>query len=246
MMQRMFLHFVLALSALCLNSATWGQAASGSPNLKIRSIIMAPGRTSATIEMVNQSTKAITAFAYAYDITLTDGQHSKGDRMTDFIFSVAAENAGIHHTPTPDQQPINPGEVRREVFLFNDPGKVSDLAITMEVVVYADMTSESTNQWLLGKFIADRTDQAQVESIAADAITAAMGDAHPLTSAHDRLLKMKHSGTAEGSLISARQNLEGKTFATADEERKYLSRLLADHRSYATTLAAHAKIARQP
>jgi hypothetical protein len=217
------------------------------PSVTIRSIILAPGRKSATIEIVNQSAKTITAFAYAYDITLTDGQHSKGEKMTDYVGVIAAEEAGLHlPPPPPGQEPIKPGEVHREVFLFGEPGKVADLAVTMEVVVYMDQTSESINQEILDRFIADRTDEVQIHSIAAEAIAAAMQDEHPFNSAHDRLLKMKHNdtGTAEGAFISARENLEGKTFANADEERKNLASLLASHRSYAATFERHAKIVR--
>jgi hypothetical protein len=52
-------------------------------------------------------------------------------------------------------------------------------------------------------------------------------------------MKVKHDDTDL-------KNLEpgyGRTFANADEERRYLARELAEHRSFAATLAAHAKIA---
>src|ERR1700694_1048377 len=210
------------------------------PSFTIRSIILTPGRKSATIEIVNQSGKTITAFAYAYDITLTDGQHRTGEYMSERLGTIAPKEAGLHLAPSsPDQEPIRPGDVYNEVFVFNEPGKVADLAITMEVVIYEDLTSESINQWILDRLIAQRADAAQIHSIAAEAIAAAMQDEHPFNSAHDRLLKMKRTdtGTAEEAFIFAREDLEGRTFANAEEERKYLAGLLAHHRSFAALLA---------
>ncbi len=203
--------------------------------VKIRSIVLAPGRESATIEMVNQTTKTITAFAYAYDITLIDGQHRKGVHMAERIGGMIGRENRLQLAPAA-VGPLEPGEVHNEIFHFGEPEKVAGLAVTMEVLIYIDLTSESINQWVLDNFIAQRASEAEVASSVADAIAAAMQDEHPHQSAHDRLLKMKHSETDL-------RNLESGTFANVDEERKHLAWLLTYHRSYAATLAKHAKIA---
>jgi len=208
---------------------------------------MAPGRGSANIEIVNQSGKTITAFAYIVDISYTDGVHCKSERMTDWAGLVAAQEAGIQG----GQGTIKPGEVYSEVYEFNDPNHVVDMTATMEVVVYSDQTAESINQYTLDRFIADRNDFAQAESLAAEAITAAMQDEHPLKSSHDRLLNMKHNDTATANtaLLATKQDLEpghGRNFASADEERKYLATELVQHRAFAATFAKHAKIVGQP
>ncbi len=260
-MQRMYpLKFILfALSVLLMSSATWGQINSKrlcssqvpiqkgpdqqQPSVTVRSITMASGRESATIEMINESTKIITAYAFIADVAYIDGVHCKSEQMTDWATTVAAQEAGKHV----NQELIKPGEVYRDVFRFNDPQDVVGLTVTMEVVVYLDQTAESTNQYILDRFIADRNDFAQAESLAAQAITAAMQDVHPLKSAHDRLLKMEHNdtATANSALLGTQQNLEpgnGRNFSTDEQERKYLAQQLADHRAYAVTFAKHAKI----
>src|SRR5712664_3517739 len=139
------------------------------PSVTIRSVTMSPGRGLATIELVNQSTKTITAFAYIADIAYTDGIHCKSEHLTDWVAIVAAQEAGIHVT----HELIKPGQVYSDIYEFNDPDNVVDMTVTMEVVVYSDQTSESTNQYILDRFIADRNDFAQAESLAAEAIAAA-------------------------------------------------------------------------
>jgi molecular chaperone DnaK (HSP70) len=220
------------------------------PSLTVRSIIMTPDRESATIAMVNQSEKTITAFGYAYDVTLVDGRHSKGERMQERIGDIVFKEAGMHNNAPlpPDLQPIKPGEIRNEVFLFNEPDKVADFTVTMEVVLYVDQSYESINQQILDIMVASRTAVAKSDAIAVQAISAGMQDEHPVSSAHDRLLKMRHSDpeASEAWLTGAIQDLEGRTFANVDEERKYLAALLAEHQSSIATLTKHAKIARRP
>jgi hypothetical protein len=253
-MQRIYV-FSLFMLAL-LSSAAWGQEkqkptpaqqtmppVQQTPSLKVRSIVMAPGRKSATIELINPTTRTVTAYAYAYDITFTDGQHSKGEHMEERIGSIVFAEAGMRPMSAPDEGPIQPGEVRSDVFQFGEPNRVADLAVTVEVVIYSDLTSESTNEWVLNNFIEQRAEGATRHFLAAEAIVEAMQDEHPVKSAHDRLLNKKHVTNIESDI----QNLEfasHRTFANTEQERAYLAVTLAHHRSQAASLATHAKIVR--
>jgi hypothetical protein len=269
-MQRAGLLILLALLLLSLGSATWGQTqkindpiaappraqrpcqhevptfkAPGQqkPSVAIRSITMAPGRESATIEMVNQSTKTITAYAYIADVTYTDGQHCVSEMMMERIGGIAMEEAGRHIPQTPDQELLLPGAVHQEVYRFGaaNVNEVADLAITMEVVIYADLTAESTNQWVLDNFISQRAAEAQSDTLAADTIAAAMQDEHPVKSAQGRLAKLDQNDT---TLFVLRQNLERASAhgISAEDEKRYLTYERDWHRSIAVTMAKHAKI----
>src|SRR5882672_3662221 len=143
---------VLVLLGLCFSSAVWGQAqtinttiaapsaqrpcqhevptykAPGQqkPSVVIRSISMAPDRESATIEMVNQSAKTVTAYAYIADTTYTDGQHCVSEMMQERIGVIAMEEAGHRHITQASDELLLPGAVHEEVYRFG--GNVNEVA----------------------------------------------------------------------------------------------------------------------
>jgi hypothetical protein len=173
--------------------------------LEVRSMNVAPGNRSATVEVANISAKKITAYSLAYDITYADGHHQKGERMVEYLQGIIFTGEGV----------FSPGETRQERFSFAQPAQ--SLTATVDVVIYMDQTAEIGNRAVFQTFLSDRNATAEMAKKASTIlqdVLASNADLHPIQTAitklqavqlNDSAAMAQNPGLNQESGIGARQ-----------------------------------------
>jgi len=212
-----------------------------------------------TLKIVNTSHKNITAFNIAIKETYADGHVSSHEQMTDSsgALAVIEEVKGTADEDNLRKQVgdgvLHPGETRNEI-IHVQPG-LTTFEATVDVVAYADQTSEATNNDGLQRLISRRKVNLASRQACNEIIKAALADPHdpdPAATAtkkiQDRITiwkSQKHTtldfepAIAKG-IVDELNGISSKSSLT--NKRDALTRYIAKSEKRIATLSPHANL----
>jgi hypothetical protein len=244
---------VLSITALLIPTAN---TQTGKPIMSTTATVSNLDLThgTATIEILNQSNKDITAYAVAYEGVLQDHHVIQGgERLMDYGSLLAAKH-----------QTLRPGEISTQPVQFfpkpNNP--LTAVRATVVAVVFADQTSEASSPDALDRIVAARTEMVLMGRISVGALEKALADTNPHPGAlagktiRDRIAQTPNLGaSASGPGISKEfmqhvaqefEDAPNRAAATGITEREHLTQRLADLRQRLQEDEAYSQIRRQP
>lgn len=221
---------------------------------RVRDVTLAADNGAATVEVVNTSTKNITAYAISYDVTYADGHHEKGERIVEYLQGIISsqQRLGINWS---GEGIFHSGEHRKEVMHFPSQTKGKSIVAVnaeVDVVVYMDLTADIGNREAFASLISDRASTAKVaESIASilENALADQNDAHPLRTVRLRVGQMMNSTVSPSTRAEIAGALRNFDAAQADgtmDEREYIRIALAEKNEQAVMTDKHAQIKGTP
>jgi len=209
------------------------------------------------LTIANASHKDITAYNMSIKETYADGHVRNHEIMADYVGRIALvkESQG-----TPDEADIrqqfgdglfHSGETRQEI-VGVQPG-LKDIHVVVDVVTYADQTTEATNVDGLQRIVGHRKSEIASTKLADDIIKAALADpsdADPATTAATKIQERitlwearKHTALEEqletGLLGSVVGELKG--ISEHKNKRDALNQYLTKSEQRIETLAPHAE-----
>ncbi|HET8891123.1 MAG TPA: hypothetical protein VFQ41_19620 [Candidatus Angelobacter sp.] len=216
---------------------------------EVRAVHFAPDNKSATVDIVNSSSKDISAYGVSYDITFADGHHEKGERLVEYLQSIISSQQRLG-SQWSGEGVFHSGESRKELFEFSQGNAVSTLNATVDVVIYMDQTADVGNDDAFRMFVTDRTATAKAAEKAATILQTALADQtdlHPLKTASMQLHQMMVNEPPKS--LPARADIEGLIRNMAaiqasgrSDERESMKACLAEKNQQKVTTLQHAQI----
>lgn len=218
---------------------------------EVRNVTFDSNTKSATVEVVNTSTKDITAYSIAYDISYRDGHHEKAERVVEYLQGIIAsqQKLGVNWS---GEGVFHPGETRKEVFQFGGQTKdnhVLTVNAVVDVVIYMDQTAEVGNDEPFKLLISDRTATARAAKDMAAILENALADKsdlHPLRTVSIQLHHLVKESTgslpARAEIQSLIDNLAKAQANGGTDERKYITDTLAEKNQQAVLTVQQAQI----
>ena|SRR6185437_4814941 len=200
---------------LCCSSAR-AKAQTVTMGVEVRAVRLAPDSRSAVVDLTNTSTKDVSAYAFAYDLTFLDGHHEKGERLVEYLQGIIASQQALG-TGWSGQGVFHPGDSREELLALSPDASVTGMTADVNVVIYMDQTADVGNDDAFNVFVSDRKATAQAAKTEATILEAAVddeSDLHPLQTAKAKLQAAlttagpAGSGVAKGELEGTIHNLE--------------------------------------
>jgi len=202
-----------------------------------------PVHGTATIEILNQSDKDITAYSLAIEAVLQDHQVDRSERMADYGARLSAKGEGLH-----------PGQTAKEPLQFSPKNRAMSVKATVVAVVFADQTSEASSSEALDRIVEHRTSEALMTRTSIEAVSQALAGTS------------EHPGETAGKIIRDRINTPApriskeymKSVAAGLEkapqgaasmgvtEREYLAHYLSELQEQAQREESYSHIRRQP
>ena len=194
---------------LCCSSAR-AKAQTVTMGVEVRAVRLAPDSRSAVVDLTNTSTKDVSAYAFAYDLTFLDGHHEKGERLVEYLQGIIASQQALG-TRWSGQGVFHPGDSREELFTMSQDAPVTGMTADVNVVIYMDQTADVRNEDAFNLLVSDRKATAQAAKTEASILEAAIddeSDLHPLQTAKTKLQAALTTGGPNSSL-TAKAELEG-------------------------------------
>jgi len=202
---------LLALVAMVLcGLSTRAKAQTVTMGIEVRAVRLAPDNRSAVVDLTNRSTKDVSAYAIAYDLTFLDGHHEKGERVVEYLQGIIASQQALG-TRWSGEGVFHPGDSREELFKFSQNAAVTGMTADVNVVIYMDQTADVRNEDAFNLLVSDRKATAQAAKTEASILEAAIddeSDLHPLQTAKTKLQAALTTGGPNSSL-AAKAELEG-------------------------------------
>ena len=248
-MKHIFLAVALLLSANLARSAPIGAV--------VQTWHYDPQTNVVTVQIVNMSHKDITGYNLALKETYADGHVNSHEQLVDFVGRLkflqdikgTADEARIRKQMGDGL--FHPGETRTELFRVK-PG-LKDFEAVVDVVAYADQTSEATNSDGLQRLTGHRKEEVASTQIAVQIIKAALADpndADPAATAAGKIQAritawkaQKHTtlDLETGTLQNMVNELNGIS-SRSNDKRDALTKYLAKSEQGITTLSPHADL----
>ena len=202
---------LLALVAMVLcGLSTRAKAQTVTMGIEVRAVRLAPDNRSAVVDLTNRSTKDVSAYAIAYDLTFLDGHHEKGERVVEYLQGIIASQQALG-TRWSGEGVFHPGDSREELFKFSQNAAVTGMKADVGVVIYMDQTADVGDEEAFNLLVSDRMATAQAAKTEASILEAAIddkSDLHPLQTAKTKLQAALATGGPNSSL-AAKAELEG-------------------------------------
>lgn len=204
----------------------------------------------ATIEVLNQSDKDITAFSVAIEEVLQDNRVIHSEQMTDYGSFLTARGEVLH-----------PGETSTQQVQFSSQSSnpVVSVRATVVALVFADQTAQASNSDALNRISDHRLSMALMARTSVEAVTSALAatSEHPGALAgsiiRDRINKqpspVSSAGIDKEFMKHVAQELEDtpkKATAEGITERQYLTQRLVTLQQRAREEEDYSQIARRP
>lgn len=220
---------------------------------EVKAIHFDAANGSATVEVVNTSSRDITAYGIAYTIRYSDGQSAQAERMVEYLQGIITAQTQRGASWTGEGE-FHAGESRQENFILgaNHGNLAIGLDARIDVVIYSDRTADVQNEQVFQVFVSDRKGTAQVVAKASAILRDALSDSanpHPLDTASVAIQHLldqpPDSVAAEGQLKMILGNLrlarESSSRGELDE-RRYIQNFLSERKLQAAQTKLHAEI----
>jgi hypothetical protein len=210
-----------------------------------------------TLQIVNTSHKDITGYNIAIKETYADGHVNNHELLSDSVGKLAflQEAKGTANEARFRQQMgdglFHPGETRNE--LISVAPNLKDFQAVVDVVAYADQTSQATNSDGLDRLLSHRKSEVASEQMANQIIKAALADPNDPDPAGSAAAKIQDRITLWKAQPHATLDLEAGTLRGVVDElraisshstnkRDALNQYVAKHDQRIATLAPHAEL----
>jgi len=162
----------------------------------------------ATVEIINQSNKDVTAYSLAIEEVLQDRRVIHSERMMDYGAFLAARGEVLH-----------PGQASTQLLSFSPApsNPLASISATVVAVVFADQTSEVSESDAFSRIADHRVSVALMTRTSVEAVKAALADT-----------KSQHPGASAGSLIRDRINRSSKPTSTDGIDKEYMKAMAKD------------------
>ena len=232
----------LAISTVCVLAC--GALAFAAVGASVENISVDASTSTATVRMVNNSTKDISAYTLAIDLTLANGRTIHSERLEDYL--PIPENANkLWH----------PGTTREQVVPFTTDSPVTKSEAKIAAIIYADRTADVADTAAYQRMIDSRTERAAAMTQEAKAIQTALADPIPTQKASENIKQLLYEakasgkGNVDGELTVTLQWLQDAPKAAARanmNEGEYLKAYADQMNRLASATAEQAIVRRNP
>jgi hypothetical protein len=179
----MYIYKRLAISTVCVlacGALTFAAVGASVENISVDA-------STATVRIVNNSTKDISAYTLAIDLTLANGRTIHSERLEDYL--PIPENANkLWH----------PGTTREQVVPFTADSPVTKSEAKIAAIIYADRTADVADTAAYQRMIDSRTERAAAMTQEAKAIQTALADPNPTQKASENIKQLLYEAKASG------------------------------------------------
>ena len=237
-MRKSLLACMLLIAAPCLASQI---------GASVQNISLDPSKSTATVRMLNSSSKDISAYTLAIDLSFANGKTIHDERLEDYL--PIPENA---------KKLWHPGTSRELVVPAGTSTPIAKTEAKVVAIIYADRTADVDNEAAYQRMIDSRKGRAAAMAEVVKALRTAVANSagpHPSEKASNSIKQLLYeakasgSGDMHGELTVALQTLQDAPKAAARlnvNEADYLTAYATEMNRLVSVSAEQAVVRRNP
>ena len=175
----------LSMFTVCV--LTCGALSFAAVGASVENISVDASTSTVMVRMVNNSTKDISAYTLAIELTLANGRTIHRERLEDYL--PIPENA---------KKLWHPGTTREQVVPITADNPVIKSEAKIVAIIYADRTADVDNTAAYQRMIDSRTERATAMMQEAKAIQTALTDPNPTQKASENIKQLLYDAKASG------------------------------------------------